>query len=486
MQMIVGNHCGISLLSITGKVLAGIINNRLKVIADQILPETQCGFRPERGTIDMIFSVWQLQEKCYEQHQPLYLAFIDLTKAFDCVCRQLLWKILKKVGCPDKFITIVQLFHDEISASVLANGGNSKPFKVDFGVKKGCVLAPTLFSIFVAAILHMIKNNVPPGTHILYRMDGKVFNLSRLKAKTKVKTTSHLDFEYTDDNSVALSSEKGLQQLLEASMSTSSKPRSYPSLHPISPTTHHPQYHSKEKFSRLWIIFLILEAMPHLMSTLTLRSNDLSVLGQHSANSALVSSKIVIFGKKPKYLCTTVLYGSETWTTYRRHIKNLERFHQSCLRSILKISWEDYKNKLSVLSEAKVPSGGQRKRYKDPLKTNLKNCDIDWNNWEQLAKDRDSWRHLTYQGAQIFKTDKTNNINRERQNQKERQRNRENQRLPPSTSVADNAHQARTQNYSWQNSLQTAATDTAADTPSGPHFLCTAKRKGCWLREPFT
>ncbi|XP_029643479.1 uncharacterized protein LOC115217900 [Octopus sinensis] len=42
----------------------------------------------------MIFTLRQLQEKCREQHHPLYLAFIDLSKAFDRVSRELLWDIL--------------------------------------------------------------------------------------------------------------------------------------------------------------------------------------------------------------------------------------------------------------------------------------------------------------------------------------------------------------------------------------------------------
>lgn len=48
----------------------------------------------------MIFIVLLLQEKCREQHQDLYLAFIDLTKAFDTVIRELLWSVLRKFGCP--------------------------------------------------------------------------------------------------------------------------------------------------------------------------------------------------------------------------------------------------------------------------------------------------------------------------------------------------------------------------------------------------
>ena len=54
----------------------------------------------KRATIDMIFSLRQLQEKCREQGKPIYVAFIDLTKAFDVVSRDGLFKILAKIGCP--------------------------------------------------------------------------------------------------------------------------------------------------------------------------------------------------------------------------------------------------------------------------------------------------------------------------------------------------------------------------------------------------
>ena len=65
-----GNHRGISLLSIAGKILAKIILGRLLMISE-VLPESQCGFRANRSTIDMIFTLRQLQEKSMEQHRPL-------------------------------------------------------------------------------------------------------------------------------------------------------------------------------------------------------------------------------------------------------------------------------------------------------------------------------------------------------------------------------------------------------------------------------
>ena len=83
------NHRGISLLSIAGKILAKILLNRLNAHLDQtgLIPESQCGFRKDRGTIDMIFTARQLQEKCQEQNVDLYMTFVDLTKAFDTVSR---------------------------------------------------------------------------------------------------------------------------------------------------------------------------------------------------------------------------------------------------------------------------------------------------------------------------------------------------------------------------------------------------------------
>ena len=74
------NHRGISLLSIARKILAKILLNRLNAHLDQmgLFPESQCGFRKDRGTIDMIFTARKLQEKCQEQNVDLYMTFVDL------------------------------------------------------------------------------------------------------------------------------------------------------------------------------------------------------------------------------------------------------------------------------------------------------------------------------------------------------------------------------------------------------------------------
>ena len=143
---------GISLLSVAGRVLAKIMLTRLlEHVVDLVLPESQCGFRRGRSTIDMIFVARQLQEKCREQHQDLYLAFVDLTKAFDTVNRDLLWNILRKCGCPPTFIAILQQFHTGMCAQVVMAGSQSSSFPVEVGVNQGCVLAPIIFNLLLVA-----------------------------------------------------------------------------------------------------------------------------------------------------------------------------------------------------------------------------------------------------------------------------------------------------------------------------------------------
>merc|ERR1711895_331975 len=60
------NHRGITLLNIAGKIFARLMLNRLfkHIVSIGIIPESQCGFYPGRGTTDMNFAIRLLQEKC--------------------------------------------------------------------------------------------------------------------------------------------------------------------------------------------------------------------------------------------------------------------------------------------------------------------------------------------------------------------------------------------------------------------------------------
>eukprot|EP00057_Strongylocentrotus_purpuratus_P009763 XP_011664237.1 PREDICTED: uncharacterized protein LOC100887870 [Strongylocentrotus purpuratus] len=133
------NYRGISLLSTVGKTFVRVILSRLQTLAARVYPESQCGFRAGRSTIDMIFSIRQLQEKSREQRQPLYIAFIDLTKAFDLVSRKILFNLLQKIGCPPTLLRLIVSFHDDMQGTIQYDDSTLAPFPIKNGVKQGCL-----------------------------------------------------------------------------------------------------------------------------------------------------------------------------------------------------------------------------------------------------------------------------------------------------------------------------------------------------------
>ena len=118
----------------------------------------------------------------------------------------------KKFGRPRKFTTLVRQLHDGMRATVLDNGDTSDSFPVTNGVKRGCVLAPTLFSMVFAAMLHDASQDNDDGIRLKYRTDGGVFNLSRLKANTKVKISTLRELLVADDCALGSSTEAEMQQ----------------------------------------------------------------------------------------------------------------------------------------------------------------------------------------------------------------------------------------------------------------------------------
>ena len=133
------NYRGISLLSIVGNVFARVILIRLQKLAERIYPSWT-------ATIDMVFSLQKLQEKCREQQMPLYIAFIDLTEAFDLVSRD---GLLPKIGCPPKLQSMIESFHTDTKSAVQWHllGAIRNPRRC----QTSCVLAPTLFGFSLAS-----------------------------------------------------------------------------------------------------------------------------------------------------------------------------------------------------------------------------------------------------------------------------------------------------------------------------------------------
>ena len=120
-----GNYHGISLVSHAGKVLLKVVVRRLGAYCEAkgLLPEEQCGFRPDRSTTDMMFVVRRLQEIRRKAGVSLFMCFIDLQKAYDTVDRSLLWQVLTRIGVPPQMIAVIRQFHDGMRACVRPDDG---------------------------------------------------------------------------------------------------------------------------------------------------------------------------------------------------------------------------------------------------------------------------------------------------------------------------------------------------------------------------
>ncbi|XP_063592483.1 uncharacterized protein LOC134769674 [Penaeus indicus] len=377
------NYRGISLLSVTGKVFARVLLPRLQALANRVYPESQCGFRSNLSTVDMIFSLRQIQEKCKEQHRPLHMAFVDLTKAFDMVSREGLYAVLQKIGCPPTLLSLIRSLHDGMQAAVMFEGSLSQ------------------------------------------------------KAKTKTRSFLVRELLFADDAAFVSRSEAGLQTLMDRFAKacddfalTISKKKTvvmHQARDPVSTIlVDGEQLENVDTFCYLGSVITkdsLLEK--ELSSRIGKAATAFSRLTTRAWRNCSLTEKT----KGAIYkACIALLYGSETWPTYARQERKLHAFHMRCLRSILGITWQDKVTNAAVLARTgcepliqifltrrlrwlghvrRLPDGRLPKdilygelgsgartlgrplpRFKDVTKRDLISLNITPLNWEDLAEDR--------------------------------------------------------------------------------------------------
>ncbi|XP_076054495.1 uncharacterized protein LOC143033187 [Oratosquilla oratoria] len=334
-----GNYRGISLLPIAGKILARVMVNRLVIhVSEDNLSEAQCGFRPNRSTAGMIFATRQVQEKCIEKNMDLYAVFIDLTKAFDTVNREILWVILSKLGGPEKFVNLIKKFHDDMTGQVLSGGEVSEPFNISNGVKQGCVLAPILFNLFFTCVLNHAFRDLDLGVYLRFRSEGSVFDLRRLNAKTKTTEKLILEALFVDDCALMAHKESELQLIVDKFAEgarlfglTISLGKTEVLFQPAPTSTSQPPSISIEGTQ-----LKNAKEFKYLGSTI---SNDGSLDKEISARickasqalgrlrTRVLNQRNVRLSTKLKVyravVLTSLLYGCESWTLYRRHLKQV-------------------------------------------------------------------------------------------------------------------------------------------------------------------
>ena len=92
-------------------------------------------------------------EKARELQKNIYFCFIDYAKAFDCLDRNKLWKILKEMGIPDHLTCLLRKLYAGQEATVRTGHGTTDWFHIGKGVHQGCILSPCLFNFYVESIM---------------------------------------------------------------------------------------------------------------------------------------------------------------------------------------------------------------------------------------------------------------------------------------------------------------------------------------------
>ena len=324
-----GNYRGISLLSHVGKIFALIIQRRISKKTEEILSESQAGFRPGRSTIDQLFTLRQIIEKYLATNQSLFCCYIDFEKAFDSVWQEGLWKAMQFFNYPAKYIRLLQALYDKSESAVRVNGELTDWFRTTVGVRQGCVLSPQLFNILLEVVMLYATHDSSIGVLI----NGLLIN----------------NLRFADDIVLIAESENDLQTLVNAAQQVSS---SFGLKINIAKTE--VQVISK----RSQEINININGKPlqqvdkfvYLGGTIS-QSGSCSDDVQHRIGKALraiqqlnkiwSSKDISIPTKMELYkvlVLSILMYGAETWSLKKVDESRLLTFEMTCLRKILRVT----------------------------------------------------------------------------------------------------------------------------------------------------
>ena len=222
------------------------------------------------------------------------------------------------------------------------------------GVKQGCVLASTLFSMMFSAMLTDAFQDGDNDIPIRYRFDGKLFNLRRLQAKSKVQTEVLDEFLFADDMAKGAPTEekmqKGVDQVSDScdSYDLTISIKKTEVVYQPAPGKPYKEPSITVKGQRLQVVNKFtffgstLSRVVHIDDEVNARIAKASAAFGRLRGSIWNRSGIRLDTKLEVYssvVLPTLLYACETWTVYQRHAKRLNHFHTSCLRKILKIKW---------------------------------------------------------------------------------------------------------------------------------------------------
>ena len=167
------NYRPISIIPILLKIITKIVNMRIVSVIDRdnLLSETQFGFRPNRSTLDSIFLLSSALDITKANGDPVYIAFCDLTSAYDRLSRPIMLHELVKLGFGGVIATFIQSMYSGDSIASDVNGHLTLPLFLVYNVKQGVdSLSSTLFNLSLFCVLQALDSmelGIEIGGHIL-------------------------------------------------------------------------------------------------------------------------------------------------------------------------------------------------------------------------------------------------------------------------------------------------------------------------------
>jgi hypothetical protein len=146
-----GNYRGIAVGTVGAKLYASMINSRLSAWAEEkgLRAQGQAGFREDHRCSDHLLALRTLIEQQRVKKKRLYACFVDFTKAYDTIPRDLLWQKLESLGVRGWFLDTIKSLYGAVPMAVKTAQGLTATFESVMGVKQGCPLSPTLFGLYI-------------------------------------------------------------------------------------------------------------------------------------------------------------------------------------------------------------------------------------------------------------------------------------------------------------------------------------------------
>ncbi|PSC68653.1 retrotransposon Ty1-copia subclass [Micractinium conductrix] len=169
---------GIAVGALLAKLFAAGLERRVTAHAEAagLHAEGQFGFRRQRSTeqaalaLRTVIECHRQQRQCggssTRSEQPqrrhtrrrrrqrggsqLWACFVDFKQAYDRVPRAQLWQRLESMGYGGQWLRAVRALYADVPMSVTAPGLEGRVFSATQGLKQGCPLSPTLFSLYIA------------------------------------------------------------------------------------------------------------------------------------------------------------------------------------------------------------------------------------------------------------------------------------------------------------------------------------------------